>query len=99
MDAIRLKTATIVEYHGRVTGYATMIGYFGHAVAECNEDLQALIGAASDFPGPGFIVPTRNHDLLRWCLNHGLRVVQPLTLMSMGMYHEPDGAFLPSVIY
>src|SRR5690606_15427512 len=69
LDAIRLKTATIVEHHGRVTGYATMFSYFGHAVAESNEDLQALIGDASDFPGPGFIVPTRNSDLLRWCLN------------------------------
>lgn len=99
LDAIRQKTATVVEYHGRVTGYATMIGYFGHAVAKSNEDLQALIGAAPEFPGPGFLLPTRNSDLLRWCLNHGLRVVQPMTLMSMGLYHEPDGAFLPSVIY
>jgi predicted N-acetyltransferase YhbS len=99
LDAIRQKTATVVECQGRVTGYATMVGYFGHAVAESNEDLQALIGSAPDFPGPGFLLPTRNSDLFRWCLNHGLRVIQPMTLMSVGLYHEPDGVFLPSVIY
>jgi len=26
-------------------------------------------------------------------------VVQPMTLMSMGLYNEPKGAFLPSVTY
>jgi hypothetical protein len=32
-------------------------------------------------------------------LGKGLRVVQPMTLMSTGLYNEPRGAFLPSVIY
>jgi hypothetical protein len=32
-------------------------------------------------------------------LLNGLRVVQPMTLMSTGLYNEPAGAFLPSVIY
>ncbi|MDQ3755841.1 MAG: GNAT family N-acetyltransferase [Acidobacteriota bacterium] len=99
LDAIKQGTATVVEYHGRITGYATMVGFFGHAVGESNEDLKALIGAATEFPGPGFLLPTRNSDLLRWCLEKGLRVVQPMTLMSRGLYNEPDGAFLPSVIY
>ena len=98
-DAIKQGTATVVERDGRITGYSTMIGFFGHAVGESNEDLKALIGAAKAFPGPGFLLPTRNSDLLRWCLGNGLRVVQPMTLMSMGMYNEPAGAFLPSVIY
>jgi hypothetical protein len=26
-------------------------------------------------------------------------MTQPLTLMSMGLYNEPAGAWLPSVIY
>ena len=99
LDAIKQGTATVVEHHGRITGYATMVGFFGHAVGESNEDLKALIGAATEFPGPGFLLPTRNSDLLRWCLGNGLRVVQPMTLMSMGLYNEPCGAFLPSVIY
>ena len=32
-------------------------------------------------------------------LANGLRVVQPMTLMSMGLYNEPAGAYLPSVLY
>ena len=99
LEAIKQRTATVVEREGRITGYTTLLGFFGHAVAEGNEDLKALIGAAPNFPGPGFLLPTRNNDLLRWCLENGLRVVQPMTLMSMGLYHEPAGAFLPSVLY
>lgn len=92
-------TAALVERDGRITGYATTIGFFGHAVGEANEDLQALIGSAGAFAGPGFLLPTRNTGVLRWCLEHGLRVVQPMTLMSRGAYHEPAGAFLPSILY
>ncbi|MEO6201807.1 MAG: GNAT family N-acetyltransferase [Nitrospirales bacterium] len=99
LDAMKDKTATVVEHDGRVTGYATVVGFFGHAVGESNDDLKALIGAAPGFPGPGFLLPTRNSELLRWCLQNGLRVIQPMTLMSMGVYHEPKGAFLPSVMY
>ena len=89
----------MVERDGRISGYATGIGFFGHAVGEGTEDLKALIGAAPAFPGPGFLLPTRNGALVRWCLENGLRVVQPMTLMSLGLYHEPTGAFLPSVLY
>ncbi len=99
LEAIKQGTATIVEQQGRITGYATMVGFFGHAVGENNEALKALIGAATAFPGPGFLLPTRNSLLLRWCLGNGLRIVQPMTLMSTGLYNEPRGAFLPSVIY
>jgi predicted N-acetyltransferase YhbS len=99
LEAIRQGRATVVERVDRITGYATLIGFFGHAVAESNDDLKALIGAATAFPGPGFLLPTRNGELLRWCLDNGLRVVQPLTLMSVGLYNEPKGAFLPSILY
>jgi predicted N-acetyltransferase YhbS len=97
--AIRQETATVVEHGSRITGYATEVGFLGHAVAESDEDMKALIGAARSFSGPGFLLPTRNSDLLRWCLEKGLRVVMPMTLMSTGLYNEPDGAFLPSVVY
>jgi hypothetical protein len=62
-------------------------------------DLKALIGAAPGFPGPGFLLPTRNSEMLRWCLERGLRIVQQMTLMSLGLYNEAQGAFMPSVIY
>lgn len=97
--AMRQETATVVEHGGRITGYSTEVGFMGHAVAESSEGLKALIGAAGSFPGPGFLLPTRNSDLMRWCLENGLRVVMPMTLMSTGLYNEPNGAFLPSVIY
>ena len=98
-DAITQGTATVVEHGGRLTGYASQIAFFGHAVGETNDALKALIGAAPAFPGPGFLLPTRNGELFRWCLDHGLRVVQPMTLMSVGLYNEPTGAFLPSILY
>jgi predicted N-acetyltransferase YhbS len=98
-DAIAQGTATVVEYDRRITGYATAVGFFGHAVGEANDDLKALIAAAPAFPGPGFLLPTRNGEVLRWCLESGLRIVQPLTLMATGVYQEPRGAFLPSILY
>ena len=98
-DAVRQGTATVVEHEGRITGYATSVAFFGHGVGESNADLRALIGAAPAFGGPGFLLPTRNAELFRWCLAHGLRVVQPMTLMSRGLYNEPAGAFLPSIAY
>jgi hypothetical protein len=99
LDAIRQGTATVVEYDGRITGYATIVGFFGHAVGASNADLQALIGGASEFVGSGFLLPSRNAELFRWCLGHGLRIVQPMTLMSHGLYNDPAGAFLPSITY
>jgi GNAT superfamily N-acetyltransferase len=97
--AIENDAANVVERDGRITGYTTGIGFFGHAVGETNADLQALIAAATSFAGPGFLLPTRNAALLRWCLEHGLKIVQPMTLMTMGPYQEPRGAFLPSILY
>jgi GNAT superfamily N-acetyltransferase len=91
--------ATVVEHDGRITGYATGLGFFGHAVGRTNEELKALIGAAPAFTGPGFLLPTRNTELLQWCLHHGLRIVQPMTLMSLGLYQKPAGSFLPSILY
>ena len=99
LEAIGHGTANVVEHDGRVTGYTTGVGFFGHAVGEGNEDLKALIGAAPELPGPGFLLPTRNAEVLRWCLERGLRIVQPMTLMSVGLYNEPAGAFMPSILY
>jgi predicted N-acetyltransferase YhbS len=98
-DAIHQGTATVVERDGRITGYASMMSFFGHSVGETNEDLKALICAAKEFAGPGFHVPSRNAELMRWCLDQGLRIRQPMTLMSIGPYQEPTGAFIPSVIF
>ncbi|MBS7661478.1 GNAT family N-acetyltransferase [Pseudomonas lalucatii] len=98
-DAIAQGTARVVEHEGRIVGYTSIIAFFGHTVGESNDAVKALIAAASEYPGPGFHVPTRNAELFRWCLEHGLRVVQPMTLMTIGLYNEPAGAYLPSILY
>lgn len=92
-------TGLVVEHDGRITGYATIIGFFGHAVGETNNELKALIGAGREYAGPGFLLPTRNGDTMRWCMENGLRILQPMTLMSRGAYQEPRGAFIPSILY
>ena len=97
--AIEQKTATVVERDGRITGYATVVGFFGHAVAASNDDLKALIATAQEIAGPGLLLPTRNTELFGWCLEQGLRVTQPLNLMSRGLYNEPSGPFLPSILF
>lgn len=99
LDGIAQGTAYIVENNGRITGYTTVLGFFGHTVGESNADLKALIGAVPAFPGAGFLLPTRNSELMRWCLENGLKIVQPMTLMSRGMYQEPRGAFIPSILF
>lgn len=98
-DAIGQGTASVAEHDGSITAYATSIGFLGHAVAENNAGMKALVGAAPSFAGPGFLLPTRNSELLRWCLEQGLRIIQPMTLMSIGLYQEPKGTFLPSVLF
>ena len=97
--SIQLGSAFVVERAGRITGYASSLAFFGHSTAESNQDLQALLVSVESFGGPGILLPTRNTDLFRWCLLNGLRVVEPLTLMSMGLYNEPRGAWLPSILF
>jgi GNAT superfamily N-acetyltransferase len=98
-DAIQQGSAVVAESEGRITAYASSVAFFGHAVGETNEDLKALISAATAFQGPGILVPIRNTGLFRWCLENGLRVVQPMTLMTIGLYNEPAGAYLPSILF
>jgi GNAT superfamily N-acetyltransferase len=98
-DAIARGSARVVEHLGRITGYATEVGYFAHAVGETNEDLKALIAAAPTFTGPGFLLPTRNHNVFRWCLERSLRLVKQQTYMTIGLYNEPAGVWLPGILY
>ena len=98
-DAIEQKTAMVVEHLGRITGYTTGVAFSAHSVAETNQGLMALIGAAREFGGPGFLLPTRNHEVFAWCLKAKLRLVYQMTLMTTGLYNEPKGAWLPSVLY
>jgi GNAT superfamily N-acetyltransferase len=98
-EAVQQGTALVVEREGRITGYASALAFSGHSTAETNLDLQALIASVDSFRGPGILVPSRNSALFQWCLANGLRVMQPMTLMSVGLYNEPGGAWLPSILF
>ncbi|MGD0464441.1 MAG: GNAT family N-acetyltransferase [Tepidisphaeraceae bacterium] len=74
---------------------------FNHGVARSERDMLDLLaaaGAANSQP-LSLLVPIRRAGLFRWCLGQGLRVCKPMTLMSIGEYHEPRGSFFPSVAY
>jgi predicted N-acetyltransferase YhbS len=97
--AIARGKARVVERLDRITAYTTGIGYFNHSVAETNDDLEALIGAAPHLDRPGIVVPLGNAELFRWCLAQGLRVFFVMNMMTIGLYQEPRGAYLASVGY
>jgi GNAT superfamily N-acetyltransferase len=99
-QALDQRVATVnIDNTGNITGYAAGIGIFGHAVAKTNEVLKALVASASAILGPGFFVPGRNYNLLRWLLDSGFRVVWPANLMTVGNYQDPTAPFLPSIAY
>jgi hypothetical protein len=99
LDAARAGSLRIVEQGGRTVGYTTGVGFLGHSVAATDDGLKALIADAREFSGPGFLLPSRNAELVRWCLAHRLRIVHTMTLMTIGLYNEPSGAWLPSVLF
>ena len=99
-QAIDQRVATInIDNGGNIAGYAAGLGFLGHAVAKTNEVLKALVANASAILGPGFFVPGRNYDLLRWLLDVGFRIVWPANLMTVGNYQDPTAPFLPSIAY
>jgi GNAT superfamily N-acetyltransferase len=88
---------------GRIVAYATTLTFFpaAHAVAESQADMAGLIaGALAQTGEPGsFLLPTRQAELFRWLLGEGLRVVKPMTYMTIGQHRDPSGAWIPSVLY
>lgn len=88
---------------GRITAYISAPQFWpvNHAVAETEDDMRALlIGVGNQCDGPlSVILPTRQATLFRWCLKNGMKAIKPMTLMTMGEYHEPRGCYLPSVGY
>jgi GNAT superfamily N-acetyltransferase len=97
--AVKRGAAMIALKDGSVSGYSTGLGFLSHAVGETSEDIKALIAAAPINEGPGFFVPVRDGELLRWLLSKGYCFVWQAMLMSYGAYQEPRGAFLPSIAY
>ena len=96
-EALRSGYFSVVRREGRVTGYTTGIHFRGHTIGETNQDVELLIAAAQELPDPGILMPASNGELLRWAIDNGLRITQPLSLMTLGFYQPPAGAFLPSI--
>lgn len=88
---------------GKIVAYASTVSmwHLNHGVAETESDMRALlIGASEQLDETvSFLLPTRQASFHRWALQSGLRMIQPLTLMTMGEYHEPKGIWFPSVLY
>lgn len=47
----------------------------------------------------GVLIPSRNAELLGWCLSDGLRIVQQSTPMTTGRSKEPLRLLGPSILY
>jgi GNAT superfamily N-acetyltransferase len=99
LAAIAADTARVVERSDRISGYTTDLGYEGHAVGEGNDDIIALISSTDAFSGLGIRIPSTNSGLLRWCLQNGLKIAQQSILMTVGLYNDPQGAWIPSDRY
>ena len=98
-QAIAHGAAQVAERDGAIRAYTSGLGYFGHTVGESNHAIAALLAQAPHMPSLGVLLPTANYQLFRWCLDHGMRALMTMTLMSRGIYQEPAGPYLPSISY
>lgn len=87
----------------KIVAYVSTVSMWqlNHGVAETEEDMFSLLaGASKEMDAPvSFLLPTRQANFHRWALSAGLRMAQPLTLMTIGKYYEPQGTWFPSVLY
>jgi hypothetical protein len=101
-NAPPMGTPFVALRDGHITAYtsAPQMWPLNHAVAENEADMRVLLlGAGNQCEQLSFLLPSRPTDLFRWCLQQGMKVIKPMTLMSMGDYLEPRGCYLPSVGY
>ena len=102
-DVNKASEPFVVIRNGRITGYLTSATLYqiSHCIAETEDDMRALLSGASAATGKpvAFLLPTRQASLLRWCLSNEFKAVRPMTLMAMGAYKEPAGAWFPSIWY
>jgi GNAT superfamily N-acetyltransferase len=96
-------TSLVIERGGRLRGYIAP-SIIGHAVAETNDDLLALMGEAARYVADGplplrMLCPLTEGGLFRGALAAGHRLKKMMNLMTLGPYEEPEGAWLPSVLY
>ncbi len=88
------------ERGGRIVAYLVP-GFFGHGVAETEEDAVTLASqAARILPEPTTVFcPLDEHPLFRAFLAAGFRTVKMMNLMTFGPYEEPDRVWMPSILY
>jgi len=89
------------ERGGRVVGYF-LIGMVGHGCAESEDDLVALAQHAAAETPPEFarcFCPLTEGELYRKFLAAGFRNRKVMNLMTIGPYDEPEGAWMPSVLF
>jgi predicted N-acetyltransferase YhbS len=102
-DALRAFKPFVLERDGQLTAYTAAPTFWplNHGVAESPEDAMALLaGVSSQISDPmSLLVPTRNASFFRWCLSQKLRMLKPMTLMTLGSYEDPKGWWCPSVLY
>ncbi len=87
------------ERDGRAVGYFIST-LFGHAGAETEDDLLALIAHAARHVPPAialFICPLNRLHLFRRALTEHHRTIKVLCYMSLGDFTEPAGVYLPSI--
>ena len=102
-DALKMLRPFVLLRQGRVAAYASAPTFWilNHGVARTEQDItDLLLGAGAANAEPiSLLVPIRRSSFFRWCIAAGMRVVKPMTLMAMGKYQDPHGAFFPSVVY
>jgi GNAT superfamily N-acetyltransferase len=102
-DALALFKPVAIVREGRIVAYTYTVhaGSLAWGVAESPDDLETLLLVlGATVPAPlRFNLPTRDARLFRWCLDQGLRIDRPLTLMARGWYQDPRGSYFPSGFY
>ena len=89
----------VLERGGSIAGYlfGTAIG---HAVAESDDDMIALLNSAGALvPENHCLLPMRNGELHRKALAAGHRNTKVMNLMALGPYEEPAGTYCASVMF
>lgn len=87
------------EREGRVTGYL-LPGFFGHGVAESEDDMLALVGQSAGRVPPPFmrvLLPLSQAGIYRRALGAGCRTVKVMSYMTIGPFETPRAVWLPSI--
>lgn len=89
------------ETAGQLRGYLAP-GKLGHGVMPSPEDALALVGQIRFYAQPGnevFFLPLRHTALYRSLLENGCKLLKVMNLMTIGAYEEPNGCWMPSILY